>query len=45
MTEALSIAIFLFALFFLLGTSVWVGGSLLITAILGYVSVHLRPHR
>ena len=35
MTEALSIAIFLFALFFLLGTSVWVGASLLITAILG----------
>lgn len=35
MTEAYSVAIFLFALFFLLGTSVWVGGALLITALLG----------
>jgi tripartite ATP-independent transporter DctM subunit len=35
MNEALSIAIFLFALFFLLGTSVWVGASLLLTAMLG----------
>ena len=35
MTEAASIAIFLFALFFLLGTGVWVGAALLITAILG----------
>ena len=35
MTEAISISIFLFALFFLLGTSVWVGASLLLTAMLG----------
>ncbi|SNY89947.1 TRAP transporter, DctM subunit [Cohaesibacter sp. ES.047] len=35
MNEAISIAIFLFALFFLLGTSVWVGASLMLTAILG----------
>ena len=35
MNEALSISIFLFALFFLLGTSVWVGASLLLTAMLG----------
>ncbi|WP_316863161.1 TRAP transporter large permease subunit [uncultured Cohaesibacter sp.] len=35
MNEVLSIAIFLFALFFLLGTSVWVGASLLLTAMLG----------
>ena len=35
MTEAVSIAIFLSALFFLLGTSVWVGAALLATAVLG----------
>ena len=35
MTETYSIAIFLFALFFLLGSGIWVGASLLLTALFG----------
>ncbi len=43
MTEALSITIFLLGLFFLLGSGVWVGASLLGTAILGMFLFTNRP--
>lgn len=43
MTEALSITIFLLGLFFLLGSGVWVGASLLGTAIFGMFLFTNRP--
>ena len=43
MTEGLAIAIFLMGLFFLLGMGVWVGASLLGTAILGMFLFTGRP--
>ena len=43
MTEALSITIFLLGLFFLLGSGVWVGASLLGTAIFGMYLFTSRP--
>ena len=43
MTEALSITVFLLGLFFLLGSGVWVGASLLGTAIFGMYLFTSRP--
>ena len=43
MTEALSITVFLLGLFFLLGSGVWVGASLLGTAIFGMFLFTNRP--
>ncbi|MCR9257140.1 MAG: TRAP transporter large permease subunit [Alphaproteobacteria bacterium] len=43
MTEGLAVAIFLLGLFFLLGSGVWVGASLLGTAILGMFLFTSRP--
>ena len=43
MTEALSITVFLLGLFFLLGAGVWVGASLLGTAIFGMFLFTNRP--
>ncbi len=43
MTEAISITVFLLGLFFLLGSGVWVGASLLGTAIFGMYLFTSRP--
>ncbi|WP_413206130.1 TRAP transporter large permease [Rhodospirillum sp. A1_3_36] len=43
MTESLSIIVFLIVLFFLLGSSLWIGASLLGTAVLGMALFTTRP--